>query len=268
MFKAFAAVCEEHGLVYYAAFGTALGAVRHGGFIPWDDDLDVVMPRKDYDRLRNLADEVLPVRYKYCDWHNTRELAPYVYAKIQDSDVDAVRSVESKIGRGLPHGIYMDVFPLDGMPATALGRKFWSAKMRALHAVGSSFFGLTSAKCMKALLWRMSGALLNKVCFHAKTYFDLSRHYDDLARSCPDEKDVVGCFGNPYAVPRLFKFAQIFGTPRSAAFEDTAIYIPENCHEYLEREYGDYMALPPVEKRTSTHAVLQDAPWKFGPTLK
>ena len=134
IFKVFAAICEKHRLRYYAAYGTALGAIRHHGFIPWDDDFDVAMPRDDYERFRKMAEEALPARYKYCDWHNTKELSPNVYAKIQDSNRVAVLDIEKKIGRTLPHGVYIDIFPLDGTPGTRWQRFKWMLRLHLLRS--------------------------------------------------------------------------------------------------------------------------------------
>lgn len=268
IFKVFAAICEKHGLKYYAAYGTALGAIRHKGFIPWDDDFDVAMPREDYERFREMAEEVLPGRYKYCDWHNTKELSPNVYAKIQDSDRAVVFAIERKLGRPLPHGIYIDIFPLDGAPGTRWQRFKWTLRLHLLRSAYSSLFGITTKKNPVTILWRVAGYMVNKVAFHAKSRYDFARHYDELSRTFKYGKGLVGCVVSPYGALRDLSLNEVYGTPNYVAFEGDRIAVPSNSHDYLTAIYGDYMKLPPVEKRCPTHAKLPTAPWKFGPTAE
>ena len=268
IFKVFAAICEKHRLRYYAAYGTALGAIRHHGFIPWDDDFDVAMPRDDYERFRKMAEEALPARYKYCDWHNTKELSPNVYAKIQDSNRVAVLDIEKKIGRTLPHGVYIDIFPLDGTPGTRWQRFKWMLRLHLLRSAYSSFFGIMAKKKLVTILWRTAGYIVNKVVFHAETRYDFARYYDELSRTYKYGKGLVGCVVSPYGSLRDLSPNEVYGTPNYVAFEGSRIAVPSNSHDYLTAIYGDYMTLPPVEKRCPTHAKLPDAPWKFGPTAE
>ena len=104
-------VCKEHNLRYYIWAGTQLGAVRHGGFIPWDDDIDIAMPRKDYDLLIAHAKEWLPNPYEMVCAEND-ENYPIAFAKIQDSSTTIIERMHLRyLG-----GAYIDVFPLDGVP--------------------------------------------------------------------------------------------------------------------------------------------------------
>ena len=93
VYKEFAKICEEHKLRYYVSDGCALGAVRHGGFIPWDDDLDVSMPRADYEEFLLIAESKLPPHLKIVTWRNTSQYNA-LFAKIQDSREQFVREVE------------------------------------------------------------------------------------------------------------------------------------------------------------------------------
>ena len=105
-------VCREHGLDYYLIAGTMLGAVRHKGFVPWDDDADVAMPRKDYNEIVKQAKERLPERYELVSGLQD-PMYPYQFARIQDKETTYILRRKFNFVGGLP----VDVFPLDGMTA-------------------------------------------------------------------------------------------------------------------------------------------------------
>mgnify|MGYP000796775772 CR=1 FL=1 len=116
-------VCKEHNLRYYIMAGTMLGAVRHKGFIPWDDDLDIGMPRADYDLLMTNAKEWLPEPYEAVCAENDKEY-PLPFAKIQDADTTLIERMHLKyLG-----GVYIDVFPLDGVPTGRMAQRMHFAK--------------------------------------------------------------------------------------------------------------------------------------------
>ena len=114
MMKWFHGYCEENGLRYYALGGTALGAVRHGGFIPWDDDLDVGMPRADYDRMISLCKNGTGnTRYRIEAPGQNRDFI-YPFCKAYDTETTLVENARIKAKRG----VYIDIFPLDGIGNT------------------------------------------------------------------------------------------------------------------------------------------------------
>ena len=111
-------VCKEHNLRYYIMAGTMLGAVRHKGFIPWDDDLDIGMPRADYDLLMANAKEWLPKPYEAVCAENDKEY-PLPFAKVQDADTTLIERMHLKyLG-----GVYIDIFPLDGVPESRMRKE-------------------------------------------------------------------------------------------------------------------------------------------------
>lgn len=125
--KEFINICEENNLTYYALGGTLLGAVRHKGFIPWDDDIDIGMPREDYEKFKKIASNVLPENYKFLseDTLNYKK----AFSVIRD---DSTKIIMNYSKEELVESLWIDIFPLDGMPSNALKKKIHS--LRYLYA--------------------------------------------------------------------------------------------------------------------------------------
>jgi len=167
IFKAFLKVCKENDLRYFLAGGTLLGAVRHKGFIPWDDDMDVLMPRKDYDRFLEIGQSLLPPEY-FLQTRQTDREYPCNFAKIRDSRTTFVE--KSLKDRVINHGVYIDIFPLDYFPqspvvqqwklfwwklsSVCVGQVFYSeepltVKRRFLRCVSRLFYGTPEKALIK-----------------------------------------------------------------------------------------------------------------------
>ena len=126
----FVRICDELGLTYYLVCGSALGAVKYKGFIPWDDDLDVALPRPDYEVFCEKAQSMLP-SHLFLQNHHTDPYYPLIFSKIRNSNTAFIE--KSYAGTNINHGIYIDVFPLDGYPEdVALQKKLEKDKYRYL----------------------------------------------------------------------------------------------------------------------------------------
>ncbi len=270
VYDVFARICNEHGLRYYVAYGTALGAVRHHGFIPWDDDLDVIMPRPDYDKFRAMQHEWLPPYLKFVDWRNTKELATFTYSKIQDARKDKVDTIEHVTCRKMPHGIYIDIFPLDGVSYCRWKRLFWSIKFRMLSLAFKSFDRpIKDYYRIRSVGAQVIGLFARHVSFRAHKKSDLVWRYEELAKEVQfREENACACVISPYGIFHGVCDYSVYGKPTIMQFQGRQVPVPGKYHEYLTALYGDYMVLPPVEKRVSWHKDLMPAPWRFGPTQR
>lgn len=225
-------VCEEHQLRYYIIAGTLLGAVRHKGFIPWDDDLDIAMPRSDYDLLMAHADEWLPKPYEVVSFDTDPEHYPLPFAKIQDASTTLIeRKHLHYLG-----GIYIDVFPLDGMPKSRLRRRLHFMRYewykRALYLVHRDPYKHGRGPSSWAPLLCRKLYTMQEIQEKMRR---LQRRWDyDTADFVVDHDD-----GLKGVMPKAF-----LGRPTPIAFEDATVWGAEYPHKYLAQKYGDYMTIP------------------------
>lgn len=225
------AVCKKNNLRYYIMAGTMLGAIRHKGFIPWDDDIDIGMPRKDYDLLIKNAKEWLPAPYEIICAENDKGY-PLPFAKIQDSNTTLIE----RIGLKYLGGVYIDVFPLDGVPDNRVSQRIHFAKYFVYkkilyltfrdpykHGKGiSSWIPLLCRKTFKTHhIQRSIRSILTKYEFDQCA---LIADYDDGLKGIMS-KEILG---NP--TPVLFEGKEIMGV--------------EKYHIYLGQKYGNYMEVP------------------------
>lgn len=234
--------CEALGLRYYVLGGTLLGAVRHQGFIPWDDDIDVGMPRADYEIFLREGQKYLDAPY-FLQTFRTDPLFTANFAKIRNSDTTFMET--SCRGRDMNHGVYIDVFPLDFYPddpraERELRRKNWflAGRLGATYYFSSR---LPMRLRLRYLVCRMACPSVEKTL----------RTRDDLFRSTMEGSRIVnhcGAWGDKEIIP-----AQWYGEGCELMFEGLTVRAPKDWHNWLTQVYGDYMQLPPPEKRVGHH---------------
>lgn len=247
--KYFISICEENHFQYWLAAGTCLGALRHQGFIPWDDDLDVFMPRADYEKLWELLRDKENGRYKLC--RTTRE-KNYHHRVMQIVDLNTTFINSRCKDEDIEHGIYIDIIPLDGCPNGKI--------QRLLQAVHSVLFSIFNIQCksdfnngkMTPIINFVTETLLKLVKDPEKRYRIWTREEKMMTRYAWNEgthiRNVAGTFKalkNPF--PREW-----FGE-RKVPFEDTQCVIPEKAEAYMTFMYGDYANLPPTEQQAVKH---------------
>lgn len=272
IYEVYRGICERHNLRFYALAGTMLGAVRHGGFIPWDDDLDVMMPIEDYDQFLRFAYDELPPHLKMVTSWNTPEYG-YQFGKVQDIRGEISEEVKRLSGHPQSQGVFIDVFPYSGICDETLSRKIISFYMRLRQCGCKSCARRTLQSKIAAVVGRTVCAMLPG----PSSYDALECVKHRLARvKLFDEAERVNVFnGEKFAYwERGSKWGDV-GYPRKwfeevrwIPFENTKIPAPSCVHEWLTAYFGDYMELPPKDQRVFKHRDEPIAAWKFGPTTR
>lgn len=239
MLKQFHEVCVANNLTYFIVGGTLLGAVRHKGFIPWDDDIDVAMPRDDYNKLKENYERLLPTGLEVKYYENTSK-SPMHYMKLIDSNTTLIENEY----RNYYEGVYIDVFPIDG--TTGVKKEITKRKRKA-----QIYSSLILNQCYTDGRYG-----IRKIYGYFAKIFDINKLHnklEDVITKIPyDSSDIVGSFLGSYGM-REFVPKDYFGEPVKYKFEDSEFFGPEKYDAYLKAIYGDYMKLPPVEKQINKH---------------
>lgn len=252
----FDAFCTENKLRYFAIAGTAIGALRHKGFIPWDDDIDFVMPRPDYERFLEIAPKLLSKDYEVLSHRNNKEYH-LQFAKMCDANTSLLVSHCSHCMMGA----FVDIFPMDGLPNhDAEGRKkFFSdfvekrnrAYNKRLHLHFTDYFHSLYRLDWKAIRYQLSSDWNHLI----KCNVDPYEECDAITMANAfDDSEYVAYFGTNHGSkvisPRMW-FDSYYYVP----FEDIQLRLPVGIDNYLRLVYGDdYMQLPPESKREARHS--------------
>lgn len=246
MFLWFHNYCIDNNITYYAAGGTVLGAARHNGFIPWDDDIDIVIPRKDYNRLIRLFSKKVDHYYLESPYSENKDFL-YSYTKLYDTNTTQIERGYIKCKRG----VYIDIFPLDGIGTT------YNEAIKNFRKVNlvNMFLRARTYAIRKESRWYKNLSILLSRCIPSVLVNNkkLSIYVDYLANSINnDQVDYVANLMGAYREKEIVK-KELFGEPVFHDFENISIFIPERYDEYLSKLYGDWKKMPPIEKRKTNH---------------
>lgn len=266
IYQEFARVCDKHRLRYYFMEGNAIGALRHKGFVPWDDDIDVAMPRPDYEKFKSLIKHELPSHLRFWDWQDTEDKDgwQYTFGKIQDVREARVVEVEKKVGHLLSNGLYIDILVIDGFPTGRMRQVFYKIRM---HALGAMIRHLVTAfkvqtRAGKAM-W-LYGMVLSLLSGTRSSKAVLSK-IDHLMKSVDFEQaKTTWRAGAALRVTMTFP-RSVWNGVHQVAFDEIQVPLPAGYDCYLRTQYGDYMKLPPKEKQVPSHSLPERTKWWLGP---
>ena len=233
-------LCDKHHLDYFISGGTCLGAVRHKGFIPWDDDIDVVMPRDDYEEFLEIAREELDNKY-FLDYYKTNDENHFGFAKIKKNNTSFVMGYQYKCH----NGFFLDIFPLDyNDNRDSLKVKLSVSLARCLLETLKYKDHNLSKKSLRRPIISLPFVIFSNYRIH--------RMIDHLYKNCNNGEHKYGAVysGVYYYKKDIYPIDVIF--PHSTVtFEGKNYHAYHDTDYYLRSLYGDYMKLPPVEKRVA-----------------
>lgn len=251
LLKIFISICNQCHLKYYMVCGSALGTVKYGGFIPWDDDIDVALPRKDYEKFLEIAPNYLP------DWifiqnYRTEKDYPQIGTKLRNNNTTYLEKDFKKLK--INQGIFIDIFPLDGYPKNKAEIKKFERKKRYLYR--RRFTKLYSPVhkdvplTVYSILYKLFGLFSNtqKACYE----------YDCLVRSFSLSNSEFWCnFANSMS-KKEYSPQSYYGEGVEMSFEGLRVIVPQDYDSYLTLKYGDYKKDLPEDKKRPTHHYFVD----------
>ena len=243
--------CQEHNLMFYLCGGCCIGAIRHKGFIPWDDDVDVFMPREDYDKLENLwlqyADNE---RYSYCRT-NKKESFETMLTQISDNYTTFIKTNLKDFD--INHGIKLEIIPLDGVPNSKIKRKIqmmWAIlfclfnrqfppqnKGKFANFIGKFLLSIFRTKHIRYKLWTFAEKQMTKYPINSETQY--------VTELCVTYKYMKNQYPKEFFEKAIYR-----------EFEGHKMPIPVGYDGYLHMAFGNYMELPPEKERVPKHDVV------------
>lgn len=251
MLKHLVQICENLNLKYYLVCGSALGAVKYNGFIPWDDDIDVALPREDYEIFISEAQKYLPENI-FVQNYKTDKNYPSLGTKLRNSNTTFIEIGHSKLN--MHHGVFIDVFPLDGFPTLNEDIQMLAkAKKRYIRRIACKLnynrWSIANIRGIRTnlvyLAFKLFGMYSNTNNYVAECEGVISKY--SLSNS-----DIWCNHANSASV-KEYAHKEQYGEGTWAMFEGLRVRVPEKYDEYLTQKYGDWRADLPEEQKLGHH---------------
>lgn len=252
-------VCEENDICYMAAGGTCLGSIRHKGFIPWDDDVDLIMPRADLNKFVEIFDRTMGEKYELTSPNSKYQLESMITAVYKKN---TLKASFYDYNTPFPKGVHIDIFAIEAVPENRIIRRF-----KGIFAIGLQFIAVSAlfyrfrSDVKKKFFYQSGAGKFNYrlrctigFLFSFRPYQVWGNIFDCFVRGNEASKlwavptDIGHYFG--HVMPK-----EVYFPPTKGEFEDIFINLPANPDAYLKNQYGDYMAIPPEADREKHYSV-------------
>lgn len=254
-------ICVEKGYRYYLIGGSALGAVRHGGIIPWDVDIDIAMPRKDYDLFTSEGYKYLAPEFSLHS-HNTDKNFGTVHALVVLNNSNIQFSYELGVNLNSRYGIFVDVLPLDQWPDDNKKKKRQINKIRRIIAITNFHSGALIREedtliesCIKKLIKYFLNIIISRYNLNCWLQNTLKKY------QTTDEGTTWCSMTSHYSYEKLTMPKSYFGTPTLHNFSGRLYFVPEMVEQYLSQLFGDYLKEPSEESKLSQMNSIYSARW-------
>lgn len=254
-------LCVKHNLRYYLIGGSALGAVRHGGFIPWDVDIDIAMPRDDYNKFYTIAKTELNTNLSAISYiDNKYLLSPHIIVVLNNSKITFSKDkLNPQIKR---EGIYVDVLPLDKVPldeSLRIKQKKRLLRLRELMELRMLSYYETDSwirKIIKSMLihtiYRIPTSIITKEQNRISQWGNDQDNYHELCSML-----------SHYSYDKLCMPKEWFGSPSQLSFEGREYFVPSAVKSYLQKLFGDFMKLPSIEEQKKYESLIDSAEFEI-----
>lgn len=248
MLKEFIKVCEKLNLNYYLVGGTLIGCIRHKGFIPWDDDIDVAMPRYDYQIFLEKGQEYLPENL-FIQTYKTDNEYTHNFAKIRNSNTTFIETTSKS--HNINHGVYIDIFPLDNCSSLPFLQKYNDFRKNLYNLQLEKYYYYESNlnKSFKGKIAK----LISDFMYHKLNLKEIQEKKEKLFTKY-NKKNTKFCinYSGAWGIKEIWS-KEDFSEKLLLDFEDILVSVPKGYDRILKHVYGEYMKLPIKEKQITHH---------------
>ena len=254
-------VCVSEGYRYYLIGGSALGAVRHKGIIPWDVDIDIAMPRRDYEAFVSEGSKRLKECFSVHDYRTDKDFGT-VHALVVLNNSTLLFKDDLKIeNQANRHGVFVDILPLDQFPENPKLKRKQIRDLERIKTLRFFYQGSIDTKdgAFEKLIKRFIQKLLH--CFFSMRKLNRWQQQIVQRHDTEDEGHFWCSMLSHYSIDKLTMPKEFFGTPRLMEFSGRQYYVPEKTEDYLKQLFGDYMKLPSEEQQIKQIDSVYYASW-------